>query len=302
MELVRNTKDFKYDNTAVTLGKFDGMHLGHMSLLKDVTRFAGEGLVPVLFTFDLSPYELLGKKSAGYLLTHEEKYEICERAGIKVLVEYPFDCDTMHMEAESFVKEVLVNRLGVSKIVVGEDFCFGKERTGNIETLKRMFPEEMLDIKSKVMYGDREISSTYIKECIVSGNIHKANEMLGRRYSLRGYIAEGKKIGRKIGFPTINMVVSAEKLLPKAGVYCSHVKIEKKTYNGITNIGSNPTVSDDTGIKAETHLLGCSGNLYGKEACVELDGYIREEKKFDNLDELKEQIKKDVSYMQSMIH
>ncbi len=294
MKLVRETKEFKFENTAITLGKFDGMHRGHMSLVKTVTAYKNMGFVPVLFTFDTSPYEMVKKGATGYLLTREEKYELCRQAGIEVIVEYPFDSETMHMDAEDFVREVLIRKLDAKKIVVGEDFGFGKNRMGNVDTLRKMFPDDSLDIKNKITYEGNEISSTYIKKCINDGDVSRAAAMLGRKYSLSGTIIEGKKIGRTIDFPTINLKTDEKKILPASGVYATETLIDGRRYAGVTNIGSNPTVTDEKSIKTETHLLGCDENLYGKTATVKFVMRIRGEKKFDNILQLKEQISKDV--------
>lgn len=294
MKLVRETKEFKFENTAITLGKFDGMHRGHMSLVETVTAYRNMGLVPVLFTFDTSPYEMVKKGTAGYLLTREEKYELCRQAGIEVVVEYPFDSETMHMDAEEFVREVLIRKLDAKKIVVGEDFCFGKNRMGNVDTLRKMFPGDSLDIKNKITYEGNEISSTYIKKCINDGDVSRAAAMLGRKYSVSGNVIEGKRIGRTIDFPTINLKPDEKKILPASGVYATETLVDGRKYAGVTNIGSNPTVTDDKSIKTETHLLGCDENLYGKPATVKFVMRIRDEKKFDNILQLKEQIAEDV--------
>lgn len=300
MEVISRTKDFKLNNTAVTLGKFDGMHKGHMSLLNEVVKSKKDGLTPVLFTFDTSPYEVVDGRKMRYILDYQDKYDICKNEGIEVVIEYPFDKDTMMMEADEFVSKVLLDKLGAKKVVVGRDFKFGRDRKGNIKLLDSMSGEYELMVKEKVLFDNKEISSTIIRKYIQDGRIEKANILLGRMFSITGIIMHGRQIGRTIGFPTVNLKVSDEKILPRFGVYASVAEIDKKEYRGITNIGINPTVSNEETIKAETHLLDCNEDLYGKEAKIKLVRYIRDEKKFEGLDELKKQIKDDIRFVESL--
>lgn len=300
MEVISRTKDFKFNNTAVTLGKFDGMHIGHMSLVQEVILSKRDGLTPVIFTFDTSPYEVVDGKKMKYILDSKEKYDICKNAGIEVVIEYPFDKDTMMMDADEFVSKVLLEKLGAKKIVVGRDFKFGKDRQGNTELLSAMSDKYELFVKEKILFDNKEISSTIIRKYIQNGEIEKANRMLGRMFSINGKIICGRKIGRTLGFPTINLKVSDEKILPRFGVYASIAEIDKKMYKGITNIGFNPTVSSEDSIKAETHLLDCNEDLYGRKAEIKLFKYIRDEKKFNSLDELKCQIKDDIRFTERL--
>lgn len=300
MEVISGTKEFKLNNTAVTLGKFDGMHKGHMSLLREVIKSKEDGLTPVLFTFDTSPYEVVDGRKMKYILDCREKYDICRNEGIEVVIEYPFDKDTMSMDADEFVSKVLLEKLGAKKIVVGRDFNFGRDRKGNTEMLSEMSDKYELLVKEKILFDNKEISSTIIRKYIQDGQIEKANRMLGRMFSITGIIVCGRKIGRTLGFPTINLKVSDEKILPRFGVYASIAEIDNKIYKGITNIGFNPTVSSEDSIKAETHLLDCNEDLYGRKAEIKLFKYIRDEKKFNSLDELKNQIKDDIKFTESL--
>lgn len=295
MKVISKTKEFQLNNTAVTLGKFDGMHKGHMSLVQEVIQSKERGLMPVLFTFDTSPYELVHGRKVKYILDNEEKYKIWQRAGIEVVIEYPFDKETMQMEPEAFINDVLLDRLGAKEIVVGEDFSFGKGCRGNAAMLAAMSGCYELKVKQKILYEGTEISSTFIRKCIQNGEIKKANDMLGRPFTISGKVMHGQQIGRTMGIPTINLQVRKEKILPPFGVYASVTEIDSKEYKGITNIGMNPTVSDEKSVKIETHLLDCTKEMYGMKAEVGLYEYIRGEKKFAGLDELKNQIQKDIS-------
>lgn len=300
MKVISKIRQFKLNNSAVTLGKFDGLHMGHMSLVNEVVNARRLGLVPVLFTFDISPYELVGGNSVKYILDDYEKYRICEQAGIEVVIEYPFDEHTMAMDADAFVKNVLIDQIDAKEVVVGNDFSFGKDRSGTTETLKKYRDYFNLIIKDKVLMQKSEISSTLIRDMIINGEIEKANEMLGHPLSFRSMIVRGKQIGRTIGMPTVNITVGDERLLPPLGVYASEVVIGNKKYKGITNIGINPTVSSDTDIKVETHLLECNEDLYGEMAQIKILKFIRREKKFDSLEQLKAQIESDINIVKNM--
>lgn len=294
MQIIKGTKEFKLNNSIVTLGKFDGMHLGHKCLLDEVLRQKIPGDTAVLFTFDVSPYEILGGRKMTYILDHHQKQEYCKNNGIDVLIEYPFDRETRDMEAVDFIENVIIGQLDAKKVIVGKDFSFGKNRSGNIELLKKMAVSYDVIAKEKVMFQGEEISSTYIRKCISSGKIEKANAMLGRAFSYDGIVVKGKQIGRSIGIPTINIIPKKDKMIPPFGVYMSDVVAEGEIYKGITNVGHNPTVSNDDSIKVETNLLEQSLNLYDKHVEVRLISFIRPEMRFANLTELKMQIGKDI--------
>lgn len=302
MKIIRGTKEFKLNNTAVTLGKFDGMHKGHMSLVNQVVSCGGSGLVPVLFTFDTSPNEVVSQNKMKYIIDSDEKYEICRKSGIDTVIEYPFDQDTMHMDAEEFIEKIIIKQLDAKKVAVGKDFNFGRDRKGNVSLLKSMAGSYELIVKDKVLYGTNEISSTYIRQCIQNGEIEKANYMLGREYSISGEIIYGKMLGRTIGVPTINMGVRGDKVLPPFGVYATITQIDGTEYKGITNIGNNPTVSADNSIKVETHLFECSRELYGMTARVRFYRFIRSEKKFSGVDELRRNMQHDIKTVKTFFN
>lgn len=293
MQIIKNTRTFKLENTAITIGKFDAFHKGHMSLIEKVVECKKEGLLAVLFTFDRSPYEYLSDNSVKYIISREEKYEICEKAGIDVVIEYPFDCETINMEPDEFVQNILVEQLSVSKIIVGKDFHFGKQRKGDVEFLKQYKTFEVIALEKKRSEAG-VISSSAIREAILKADIPLANEMLGHDLKYNGNIIHGKKLGRKIGAPTINIDVEDDRLLPPFGVYATKVFIDSKWYNGITNIGLNPTVSDTQNVKVETHLIDENVDVYGEKATIYIKAFIRCEKKFDNIEQLQQQIMSDI--------
>ena len=298
MKYITGTLDFKLNKrSAITLGKFDGLHRGHMKLLNRILELGSSGMETVVFAFDMS----LNEQASNFrtLLTNEERKNLVASTGIECLVECPFISEIMNMEPEIFVKEMLVDQLKASHVVVGTDFHFGHKRKGTPQMLVKLgekygFKVEVLD---KVYDGDREISSTYIREEIEKGNIEKANELLGYPYFVTGEIVRGRHIGSSIGMPTINQTPAPTKQLPPFGVYTSQTEVGGKQYRSITDIGVKPTVGSDK-VVVETNLFDCHEDLYGFMAKVELYHFQRPEAKFATLEELKHQIEKDVQKAQ----
>lgn len=296
MRYIRKTLDFGTERPSViTLGKFDGVHRGHMKLIHRILEIGKkDDLETVIFTFDVSPQVKLGQRKPQMLLTNEERREQLHRHGVCTLIECPFVSEVMCMEAEDFVGEILVKKLRARVLVVGSDFHFGHGRKGTPELLKQMgsiygFQVEVLD---KVMDGSREISSTYIREELLKGHMEKVNELLGYPYTVTGEVIHGHQLGRTIGVPTINQIPGEDKLLPPRGVYASRTRVAGKEFHGITNIGIKPTVLEKF-VGVETHLFDCDMDLYGEEAKVELYHYQRPEQKFPSVEALKQQLYED---------
>ena len=293
--------------TAVTLGKFDGMHRGHQDLLHEMKQLQARGVMAVVFTFGTSPYALLNRAKKFLLMTNREKEAYCERIGADLLVEYPFTDEVCHMQPEEFIRKVLVEGLHARYIIVGTDFGFGYQRQGNVELLKRLeskYGYETLVMEKRTDETGREISSTYVREELQKGNMEKVAELLGTPYEVTGPIVHGKQLGRTFGLPTINVVPEEEKLLPPRGVYVSRVHVGGTCYGGATNIGVKPTVSDEEKVGLETFLFDFDGDLYGEVVRVELLHFIRPERKFDSVQELEAQIRHDsrtsVEYLKAM--
>ncbi len=293
MQYSAGTIEFTLDRpSVVTLGKFDGMHRGHQKLLNRVLEISQErDFLSVLFTFDVSPAAILKNGGAGMLLTNEERRDILSRSRLDWLVECPFEKSLMHMEAEDFVRDILVEKLRAAVLVVGPDFRFGYQRKGTPELLKQMgtkcgFSVEVLD---KETYKDREISSTRIREAVLRGQMEEAAQMLGFPYFLSGKIIHGRQLGRKLGIPTTNLRADGRRLLPPFGVYITRNLIGDRDFGGITNIGTKPTVNGEF-VGVETHLFSCNLNLYGENERVELLKFLRKEKRFDSVEQLKGQI------------
>ncbi len=296
MQYISGDTDFCFKDTVISLGKFDGMHKGHRKLIKKLNLEKAENQLSVVFTFDVPPKKVISGNDANCILTKIEKKLVHEELGVDVLIEYPFNKDTASMEPETFVKRILVDKLGVKKIIVGSDFMFGKNRSGDVDTLSELGEKYnfLVIAMEKEKYNSKDISSTKIRKEIEKGNIEKANEMLGYSYLIIGEVVHGKRLGNTIGFPTINFVPSKEKILPKDGVYSTKVFFDNKIYQGVTNVGCNPTVNNDNLRTVETYILNYNGDLYGKEVIVRFEKFIRKEKKFSSVKELTEQIKKDI--------
>lgn len=278
-------------NTAVTLGKFDGIHLGHQELIKQLICEEKKELSSVLFSFDTTQ-----NQGGCSLTTFRERVLLCERFGIENLILYPVNEISMSMSAKDFIKQVLVEKLGAKTVVTGNDFRFGKDRQGNVDTLlqyKNKFGYSVITVPSK-MYGNDKISSSRIKNAINEGKLKEAKEMLGFSYFLVGNVVKGRQLGRTIGIRTLNIEMAISKQLPPQGVYATTTIIDGIKYKSITNIGTCPTVTDSNKIVIETHVLNFEDEIYGKEVIIIFDFFVRNEIKFQNLTQLQKQISKDI--------
>ena len=297
MKYITKTLDFKIEEpTAVTLGKFDGLHRGHELLMRTVLGCRREHQVAaVAFTFDMPPRSRVEEIVAKVLTTNDEKQYIFEKQGIDYLIECPFTTEVMSMEPKDFI-EWISTSLNMKYVVVGDDFRFGHKRAGDYHTLQE-FEEEYgykTIVLDKLKDSNRDISSTYVREKIADGNIRKANELLGYHYFIKSEILHGKKLGRRIGMPTINMILPENKLLPPNGVYLTEVLVDGKTHMGLTNVGCKPTVSDEQIIGVETYIDDFNQDLYGEKIVVSFLEFIRPEMKFDSIEDLKHQMQSDI--------
>lgn len=297
MQIIKGTTKWKLqERSAVAIGKFDGIHRGHEKLLSHIVKQKEEGRIAVVFTFDPPAFVFFGKAGEKELTTLSEKRKYFEALGIDVLIEFPLNRETAAISAEAFVKEILVEQMNAAYIAAGSDLSFGHKGSGSsalLKALAKQFDYEV-EIIDKIYFGKREISSTYVREEVEKGNMETAERLLGRPYSIMGTVEEGKKLGRKLGMPTVNIYPQKEKLLPKMGVYYSVVSCEGVRYAAITNIGRKPTVNDTEAVNVESYLYRFDGNLYGKEIVVELLSFKRPEQKFDNVEQLKAQMEEDI--------
>ncbi len=279
--------------SAVALGFFDGLHLGHIEVIK--RALLKNGLCPVVFTFnDKTLLPKFKNRKGHYIITHEQKMEVFGKIGAEYIFAPDFN-DIKDFTAREFVEKILKNLLCASFVVCGYDFRFGKGGEGNPDMLKSLCAEYGMscEIVPAVTVDGETVSSTVIREKIKEGDIESANRCLGYELSYNLPVLKGKQIGRTIGFPTINQEIPDYMVKPKNGVYKSWTIVEGKTYRSITNIGVKPTVNYNGEALMETHIIGFDGDLYGKRVRIALREYLRGEVKFNSLDGLKEQIEKD---------
>jgi riboflavin kinase / FMN adenylyltransferase len=300
MIVVRDIKDVEYDkNTAVTVGTFDGVHLGHKKIISELHRVSKEkNLRSVVITFDPHPQIVLKNKSKDIkiLSTIDEKLRIFKTLDIDLVFILNFTKDFSETHARDFYKNYLINGTGLSHIVLGYDHMFGKNREGNFDTLNYMSNEFSFEVdKVEEFKVDHEhVSSSAIRKLLLSGDIEKANTLLGREYSLKGEVVHGKKVGRELGYPTANLKLQdTNKLTPKNGIYSVRVLTGDEEHFGMMSIGYNPTVSNDNIVKLEVNIFDFDSDIYGKELEVFFLKYQREEKKFNKIEELISQLEKD---------
>ena len=297
MQIIRDTTDFvSPGETAVSIGKFDGVHLGHRRLLEELIDQKEKGLLATVFTFDPYPEVFFGYGSKQMLTTLEEKEQIFEKMGIDILVEFPFNAVSAATPSREFVTRFLCSHLRARFIAAGPDLSFGDHGSGNFSLLEELAPEYGFTAKKikKVIMDENIISSTLIRRLISTGEVTTAARYLGEPYMVRGRIVHGKALGRRIGIPTLNQVPPEDKLLPPFGVYYSDVLIGEKKYCGMTNIGIKPTVSEEKRVTVETYLYDFRDDIYGETATVQLLTHRRPEMKFGSLEELKKTMEQDI--------
>ena len=285
---------------SVALGFFDGIHLGHRVVIGKCKENADDKLKTAVFTFKNSPSDMFSDNKKPMLTTNEEKFELLETLGVDIVYCIDF-AEIMELTAKEFVQQILFEKLNTKCAVTGFNYHFGKGGTATADDLKTMCDE--LNIKTikcpPQMFDGDNISSTRIRACILNGEVEKANAMLSYDFSINSPVTSGNHIGTKLNSPTINQKLSDKLIVPRFGVYATKVIIDDKTYFGATNIGTHPTVGESEPL-CETHLLNFDGkSLYGKYAKTSLLKFIRPEKKFASLDELKNQIEIDKSQIEA---
>lgn len=306
MELYWNLNDIAtpIERACVTIGNFDGVHLGHQQLFAEVvTRARRHNGRSVVVTFDPHPLRVLRPDGIKLISTIAQKIEQIDRAGIDVLVIIPFDRSFASTTAEQFVQEILIDTIGMSELVVGYDYAFGKGRSGDTKFLKEQgikknFPVTVVEAFYK---NGMLVSSTQIRTLVSEGRMMDARSLLGRPYQIRGVVQVGKKRGgSEIGYPTANLKVNEEDLVPRIGVYAVQVICESTHYGGVLNIGYNPTFGDDK-LVAETHIFDFNKNIYGKPIKLNLLKFLRDERKFAGVADLAEQIGHDAAQAQHIL-
>tara|TARA_B110000003_G_scaffold2694_1_gene2866 strand:+ start:5611 stop:6546 length:936 start_codon:yes stop_codon:yes gene_type:complete len=291
LKIIQSITGFNsFEKTIVTIGTFDGIHIGHQKILNNLIRTAKkERKKSVLLTFFPHPRMILQKELSVLLLnTIDEKSSLLKSMGLDYLIIHPFSKDFSRLSALDFVRDILVNKLNTSKLVIGYDHHFGKNREGNIDQLREyslLYDFEVEEIPSQDI-NDVSVSSTKIRNALKEGSLKTANNFLGYHYMLNGTVVNGKKLGGKIGFPTANIAIQEDyKLIPKTGVYIIKTVIHNNLFYGMMNIGFNPTV-EGRHQTIEAHLFNFNDTLYGKKIAVELLYFLRDEKKFDSVDDL----------------
>lgn len=293
MEFITDLGQLKLEKrSAITLGKFDGLHRGHQLLVKQVLEKKKEGCIAAIFTFDKPPGRLLNGYTNGTILTNQERRLLAEKISIDVMVQCPFTKEVACMEPEDFVRDILAEKMNVGFIVVGADFRFGYKRRGDIALLSDLAHKYgyQLNVISKEQYQGRDISSSFIQEMLSLGDMELVGTLLGYPFFVSGEVVLGKQFGRSMGIPTANQIPDEEKILPPNGVYASRVLVDGEQYRGMTNIGVRPTVEETNQKNVETYLFDYRGELYGKKLIVQLLHYERTERKFETAKELKEQL------------
>ena len=297
MRIISGTTQFRIEEgTAVAIGKFDGLHLGHRRLLEEILRQKEDGLAAAVFTFDPSPEIFFGMNPSRELSTNEEKRALFREIGIDILVEFPFNRLTAATTPEDFVIDILCHRMNARFVAAGTDLSFGAMGKGNfalMSSLSRHLGFEARKI-DKIERNGKVISSTLIRRYVEEGNMEEAAACLGAPYRITGKIVHGRALGRRIGIPTLNQLPPSDKLLPPFGVYYSEVKADGRIYKGMTNIGTKPTVSEEPKVTVETYLYDFDGDLYGETAEVGLLTYRRPEKRFSGVLELKRTMEEDI--------
>lgn len=300
MKYIKGLENLNTDKKcAVTIGKLDALHRGHQLLVNNIIKKAGEkDCLSLVLAFDISPRLVLKKDSIeGSVITKAERIDMLEKMGVDILVEMTFDEKTIHMEPEDFIA-LIHEKLNMTYLTVGVDFRFGYKGRGDVALIGELAERMSFEFSpvEKLMDEGKEISSSLIRTLISDGDIRKANKLLGYDFTLSGVVAPGQQIGRTIDTPTINIELPKEKIAMPLGVYSAYTIIGGVKYAGIVNIGKRPTIENsDHRIKVEMHIFDFDGSLYDKAVNISLTDFIRPEKKFDSLEELKSQIERDIA-------
>ena len=302
MRIVRGSRTLEkpLERTVLTVGNFDGLHVGHQRIMKTVTGRARalDGLAAV-YTFEPHPRKVLQPSLAPRLLTTlEQKLELFEAAGVDVTIVEPFDLEFAQLPAERFVREILHERIDPLEVYVGYDFRYGRDREGSMRTLTELGPHLgfSVTIVPEVKLGSRDVNSTRIRELLEQGSVDEAALLLGRPYTIRGRVVTGDKRGRTLGFPTMNLDAENE-VLPRAGVYAGRVRFldpgtpaEGTRFGAVTNVGRRPTFGVSDRVLTEAHLLDFAGDTYGRRIEITFEHLLREERRFPDVDALRAQI------------
>ncbi len=307
MRIFDNLKSYSSEKESIlTIGTFDGVHIGHNKILKRLIQDSKKNnLSSLVMTFFPHPRMILNKSHEIKMIdTIDEKINLLEKTGLGNLIIHPFDNNFSKIRAKEFVEEILVKKLKIKEIIIGYDHKFGKDREASVEDLKKFGKDYMFTVKEipAQEIDSIAISSTKIRNAILNGEIEKCNKFLGRNFILTGKVVYGEGLGKKIDFPTANIEIKETyKIIPKNGVYLVKTKINSNTYFGMMNIGIRPTVGG-TNKSLEIHFFNFKDNIYGKNVSIEIIKKIRDEEKFSSIDQLKIQLKKDEQFCLKLIN
>lgn len=283
------------EKTAVALGIFDGVHCGHRLVISSAVKYAEKGFTPAVFTFRTESVSFKHGRPFEYIYTNEQKLRILGGLGVKYVMSPDFNA-LQSMDGEEFVCEALCGKMNAGAVVCGENFRFGKSALYGAEELKRLGEKYGFEVRVIKLSGNGFSSEKY-RSMLREGRVNETYSLGCGMYSLYGEVIEGNRLGRTLDFPTINQIFGERQLVPRRGVYHTFTNIDGKAYNSVTNIGVKPTIEKNIKPLAETHILDYSGDLYGRKIEVGFIGFVRDEKKFDSIDELKKQVFADIAYI-----
>lgn len=299
MRIYHSIEEFSAHNPIVTIGMFDGVHAGHRAILRQMEslkqKHDGE---TVLLTFWPHPRIFFGKTDGfGLLTTIDEKMELLEQAGLDVCLILPFSHEFADLSPEAYITNILYDGMGAKKIVIGYDHKYGKSGSGTFDLMQNYGEKLGFSVEQITAFSvdSKTVSSTKVRNSISSGEIEKANQYLSYNYFLNGTVVSGRHVGRTMGFPTANLHINSEwKEIPANGVYAGYAKFENHRYKAVINIGTNPTVSQENTSSIEAYLIDFQGDLYGKNLRLEFSKFIRNEQRFESLQDLQRAIANDV--------
>lgn len=302
MEIIIDPKQPLDFQTSAGIGNFDGIHLGHKKIIDAVKQCSRENSIrSCVITFDPHPQKVLGRKEVSLIFPLSRRFEMLESTGIDAVVCLNFTHELSEVSAENFVKDILLDRLRIKNIVVGPGFSFGHKRQGNVDLLRSMGETHGFNtvVAEAARVNDRVVSSSAIRSLVRDGEISEANRFFGYDYYIEGIVVEGERRGRKLGFPTVNLDTEWE-ILPKPGVYATYVKLPDGFHESITNIGVRPTF-EESKLTVETHIFDFNEDLYGKKFRVNFVERLRDEKRFESVDKLVEQINHDIAAVREIL-
>ena len=281
-------------DTVIALGKFDALHKGHMKIIGKMKEISDKKcLKSVIFTFD--------NISEKFIVSKKDKEKILSSCGIDYMYCQKFNDEFKNTSAEDFFENILIKKFNAKYIVSGDDWHFGKNKSGDVSLLEKMCGEKNIgfSVLKRIEINGETVSSSLIRESILNGDVKKANLLLGRPLSVEATVASGKRLGSKIGFPTVNFAAEKGRILPKNGVYASKVLYKDDIYLAMTNVGDNPTVDKNIDVRIETHIFDFEKNVYGEKMKIEFLDKIRDEIKFSSVNALVRQLEKDKEYIKN---